>query len=204
MNMRALLMIALTLSISACGTAKERCDQPSFEGRPNLFVFGDSHSFGNCQSAGGFAYHIARNHTLNIVNHAVSGSKATRHLAELHKVTVTQNDVVIYLAGYNDMYFNVPLNDYMVTFQQILSDLNDSGAKVYIGGILPYVTNPVQAQQYNDSIKSAVLAYPNMHYVPVFETYPAQIGYYKPNGDIHLNEIGQSILADLFETFIQL
>jgi hypothetical protein len=194
--------LILLLTLTACGPKYPPCIA-EFAGQPQLIVIGDSHSYGECRDQSAFVYQIAKNHRLNIFNRAGSGSKVPTHLEQLHSVTVTPADTVIYLAGYNDMLYDGFTPAYQATLAQILSELNASGAKVYVGGILPYLTNRPNAQSFNDSLKAMVLSHPNIRYVPVFETYQAMPEYYKPNGDIHMSDLGQGVLANLFQGHMQ-
>lgn len=202
-NSIALIALLSLAACHGCGSKPNACDSYTFSDHANMLVLGDSHSWGLCESPNSFVYALSQSKQLNLRNYAISGSRAITHLSQLHLYRLKPSDTVVYLAGYNDMDSTGWTSDYESTFGQILDELNASGAKVYIGGILPYTNNKPNAASFNAQLKAMVLARQNLHFVPVFETFQPLPQYYRPNNDIHLNVQGNAVLLEIFKQYMQ-
>jgi lysophospholipase L1-like esterase len=104
--------------------------------RPRLVAFGDSITVGVGASAPDRAYAalVAAAYGRCLVNRAASGSRIVEQLAAIKATPLLPTDLVVFLAGYNDMRAGTPLDEYGAMFDEALGRLRP--ASVIVGTCL--------------------------------------------------------------------
>lgn len=222
--MRVILSIALiSILASACskvamdgGVLAQECATTS--GPNRLVVFGDSNSAGYRSEIDGckysFAYEIASQRGMPILNQAVGGTSLTHAaeggLSQLDQISSTSfqsDDTVVWLVGFNDAEFNganaQKLSDFKSELAIAITQISSQVSQVIIATPIRLPNYPVGSlaatNLYSQAVKDvvAILSVSNVTLIDITSDFQVNREDLKVDG-VHLTSEAQARLAREF------
>lgn len=136
---------------------------------------------------------------ISLDNRAVRGATLEDMLGQIASKPISSNSIVIFAPGINDAARGLPLDEYTEHLVAAFQNLQETGAKVYVGSIQRTGRIPDStAQLYVNALDQALKQFTGVTRVPVFEAILATNGVTMQDTCCHPNFNGHRLIAQVY------